>query len=148
MGYILAHTEPTRMLWPASISNHPGLHDNLTRACLHRQLGLKLHVLDPTRLPLYDSLTGELIPEDMDSRVEHVRDTLLDAARERVDTLGEAAVDGESAGYCAICVRVLHFAVRECKEMRIEIWVFRHTERDGQQCKVSRSNCMSTFRNG
>ena len=62
---------------------------------MRRQLGLQLHTLDPTRLPLYDGITGELIPADMDSRVERVRDALLDAARERVDELGEAAVDGE-----------------------------------------------------
>lgn len=61
---------------------------------MHRQLGLKLHVLDPTKLPLYDGLTGQLIPDDMDLHVNGVRDMLLDAAREHVDTLGEAAVDG------------------------------------------------------
>ena len=45
-------------------------------------------------LPLYDGVNGDLISASMDERIEHVRDALLDAARERVDTLGEAAVEG------------------------------------------------------
>ena len=108
-----------------------------------RQLGLQLHTLDPTRLPLYDGITGELIPADMDSRVERVRDALLDAARERVDELGEAAVDGE------LCLVILPVAVlimnammqcmgmlaRLCSTLRCSIVAF------GGTVNLSSNNC-------
>ena len=60
---------------------------------LCRQLGLTLYPIE-SALPLYDGATGEAISEETDARLERVRDALLDAARERVDTLGEDAVDG------------------------------------------------------
>lgn len=61
---------------------------------LCRQLGLTLYPIE-TALPLYDGATGEAISAETDARLERVRDALLDAARERVDTLGEDAVEGE-----------------------------------------------------
>ena len=51
-----------------------------------------------TTLPIYDAVTGEAVSEDADKLVERVRDALLDDARERVDTLGEAATEAESLG--------------------------------------------------
>ena len=60
-----------------------------------RQLGLQLHVLD-TPLPLYDGQTGLLVPQHTDTRVERLRDALMDSARERVEDLGEAAVEGNT----------------------------------------------------
>jgi hypothetical protein len=62
-----------------------------------RQLGIRLHELGRT-LPLYDGVTGLPVPADVDARVERVRDTLMDDARERVDREGEAATMGESLG--------------------------------------------------
>ncbi|EIE23206.1 amine oxidase, partial [Coccomyxa subellipsoidea C-169] len=49
-------------------------------------------------LPIYDGLTGQRVPDALDSLVDRVRDTLLDDARERVDSLGEAATEAESLG--------------------------------------------------
>lgn len=63
--------------------------------CAHRQLGISLHELKQF-LPLYDGVTGQPVPEDLDKRIERVRDALMDDARERVDTLGEAMTEGES----------------------------------------------------
>lgn len=63
----------------------------LRAAC--RQLGLTLHALE-SHLPLYDGLSGQLVPPELDERVEKLRDQLMDEARERVDELGEDAVAG------------------------------------------------------
>jgi hypothetical protein len=53
-----------------------------------RQLKIALHQLGSS-LPIYDAETGERINEDLDARVEELRDKLLDEAREKVDQLGE-----------------------------------------------------------
>lgn len=58
-----------------------------------RQLGLEFHSLQPD-LPLFDGETGARIGEEQDRRMEVLRDALMDAARARVEELGEAAVAG------------------------------------------------------
>ena len=58
-----------------------------------RQLGLEFHSLQP-ELPLFDGETGAQIGEEQDKRMEVLRDALMDAARARVEELGEAAVAG------------------------------------------------------
>ena len=45
-------------------------------------------------MPLYDAVTGQPVPAELDERVERLRDQLMDEARERVDELGEEAVAG------------------------------------------------------
>ncbi|KAK9805594.1 hypothetical protein WJX72_006757 [[Myrmecia] bisecta] len=66
-------------------------------AVVARQLGVPLHQLG-NLLPLYDGLTGQPVVPEVDARVEKVRDSLMDEARERVEELGEDAVQGESLG--------------------------------------------------
>ena len=52
-------------------------------------------------------ITGEPVPQTVDSRVERLRDALMDDARERVDDLGEDLVVGETPAYgIVVCVRV------------------------------------------
>lgn len=58
-----------------------------------RQLGSELHQLHPV-LPLFDGVTGQAVPQQVDNRVERLRDALMDDARERVDDLGEDLVVG------------------------------------------------------
>lgn len=58
-----------------------------------RQLGTELHELQPA-LPLFDGVTGQAVPQSVDTRVERLRDALMDDARERVDDLGEDLVVG------------------------------------------------------
>ena len=60
-----------------------------------RQVGVELHELQPA-LPLFDGVTGEAVPQAVDTRVERLRDALMDDARERVDDLGEDLVVGVS----------------------------------------------------
>ena len=69
-------------------------------------------------LPLYDGVTGQLIPADVDARVEHVRDALLDAARQRVDTLGEAAVEGELPRLCCAHPHAPHWLLGHCMSLQ------------------------------
>lgn len=59
----------------------------------YRQLGSQLHELHPV-LPLFDGVTGRAVPQQVDNRVERLRDALMDDARERVDDLGEDLVVG------------------------------------------------------
>lgn len=66
-------------------------------AILAKQVGTELHELKPA-LPLFDGVTGQPVPQTVDSRVERLRDALMDDARERVDDLGEDLVVGESLG--------------------------------------------------
>ena len=63
---------------------------------LCRQLGLKLVGLRP-ELPLFCGVTGARISEEQDKRIEVLRDALMDAARSRVEELGEDAVAGWGA---------------------------------------------------
>ncbi|KAK9903424.1 hypothetical protein WJX75_005208 [Coccomyxa subellipsoidea] len=63
-----------------------------------RQLGLTLYPIRQHMLPIYDGLTGQAVSDATDRAVERVRDALLDDARERVDSLGEAATEAESLG--------------------------------------------------
>ena len=58
-------------------------------AVVARQWGAKLHQLNDTFLPIYDAVTGEQYPGDVDAAIEVLRDALLDAAREVVDEGGE-----------------------------------------------------------
>lgn len=58
-----------------------------------RQVGADLHKLSPA-LPLFDGVTGQKVLQLTDSRVERLRDVLMDDARERVDNLGEDLVAG------------------------------------------------------
>ena len=58
-----------------------------------RQLGVQLHELQPA-LPLFDGVTGQAVAQAVDTRVERLRDALMDDARERVDDLGEDLVVG------------------------------------------------------
>lgn len=60
---------------------------------LCRQLGLELVGLSP-ELPLFCGVTGARISEEQDKRMEVLRDALMDAARSRVEELGEDAVAG------------------------------------------------------
>ena len=60
-----------------------------------KQLGLDLHQLG-NKLPLYDGVTGEMVDELTDARVERARDTLMDRARLRVDREGLEATAGVS----------------------------------------------------
>ncbi len=60
---------------------------------LCRQLGLELVGLSPD-LPLFCGVTGARISEEQDKRIEILRDALMDAARSRVEELGEDAVAG------------------------------------------------------
>ena len=60
-----------------------------------KQLGLDLHELG-NKLPLYDGVTGEMVDELTDARVERARDTLMDRARLRVDRQGLEATAGVS----------------------------------------------------
>ena len=60
-------------------------------AVVARQWGAKLHQLNDTFLPIYDAVTGEQYPGDVDAAIEVLRDALLDAAREVVDAGGEDA---------------------------------------------------------
>lgn len=62
-----------------------------------RQIGAELHELTPA-LPLYDGVTGQAVLQATDSRVERLRDVLMDDARERVDNLGEDLVAGNITG--------------------------------------------------
>lgn len=62
---------------------------------LCRQVGAELHQLTPA-LPLFDGVTGQAVAQATDSRVERLRDVLMDDARERVDNLGEALVAGRT----------------------------------------------------
>ena len=92
------------MCWTCQDRSRPAISPGHIRAAtqnpacqlLHmwcRQLGLQLQVLD-TPLPLYDGHTGLPVPPHTDTRVERLRDTLMDSARARVEDLGEAAVEG------------------------------------------------------
>ena len=58
-------------------------------AVVARQWGAKLHTLNDTFLPIYDAVTGEQYPADVDAAIEVLRDALLDAARAVVDETGE-----------------------------------------------------------
>lgn len=60
----------------------------------HRQLGLELHHLGD-HLPLFDGVTGEKISDTQDRKIEILRDALMDAARSRVEELGEENVTGQ-----------------------------------------------------
>jgi monoamine oxidase len=60
-------------------------------AVVARQWGAKLHTLNDSFLPIYDAVTGEQYPGDVDAAIEVLRDALLDAAREVVDEGGEDA---------------------------------------------------------
>ena len=60
---------------------------------LCRQLGLELVGLTP-ELPLFCGVTGARISEEQDRKIDVLRDALMDAARSRVDELGEEAVAG------------------------------------------------------
>lgn len=60
---------------------------------LCRQLGLELVGLSP-ELPLFCGVTGARISEEQDKRMEVLRDALMDAARSRVEEMGEDAVAG------------------------------------------------------
>ena len=64
-------------------------HTCFLAAC--RQAGVELAPLRH-ELPLFDGVTGAAVQPDMDAHVERLRDALLDAARARVDYLGEAEV--------------------------------------------------------
>lgn len=68
---------------------------------LCRQVGRELHELKPA-LPLFDGVTGQPVPQTVDSRVERLRDALMDDARERVDDLGEDLVVGKSPACGAV----------------------------------------------
>lgn len=70
--------------------------------CLYvcRQLGAELHQLTPA-LPLFDGVTGQAVHKATDSRVERLRDVLMDDARERVDDLGQDLVAGLPQASCA-----------------------------------------------
>ena len=59
-------------------------------ATIAAQLGLALKTLG-NKLPLYDGVTGELVSDELDARVERHRDALMDRARLRVDREGDAA---------------------------------------------------------
>ena len=59
-------------------------------ATIAAQLGLALKTLG-NKLPLYDGVTGELVSDETDARVERHRDALMDRARLRVDREGDAA---------------------------------------------------------
>ena len=67
-----------------------------TEVFLSRQLGLELVDLSPD-LPLFCGVTGAKISEEQDKRIEVLRDALMDAARSRVEELGEDAVAGMSS---------------------------------------------------
>lgn len=54
-------------------------------------------------LPLYDGISGTKVSEDQDRKIEVLRDGLMDAARSRVEELGEEAVAG-----AACLLRGLH----------------------------------------
>jgi hypothetical protein len=69
-----------------------------SKVCWSRQLKIALHQLGSS-LPIYDAETGKRIDEDLDTRVELLRDTLLDEARERVDQLGEVREHTEAHTY-------------------------------------------------
>ena len=45
-------------------------------------------------LPLFCGVSGAKISEEQDKRIEVLRDALMDAARSRVEELGEQAVTG------------------------------------------------------
>jgi len=72
---------------------------------LCRQVGRELHELKPA-LPLFDGVTGQPVPQTVDSRVERLRDALMDDARERVDDLGEDLVVGRSPAFGTVCLSV------------------------------------------
>ena len=59
-------------------------------ATIAAQLGLGLKTLG-NKLPLYDGVTGELVSDELDARVERHRDALMDRARLRVDREGDDA---------------------------------------------------------
>ena len=59
-------------------------------ATIAAQLGLGLKTLG-NKLPLYDGVTGELVSDALDARVERHRDALMDRARLRVDREGDDA---------------------------------------------------------
>jgi len=61
-------------------------------AVVAAQHNAPLHVLNDSFLPIYDAVTGEVYPPDVDAAVEVLRDALLDAARDRVDSDGESTV--------------------------------------------------------
>ena len=58
-----------------------------------RQVGLQLHELS-TQLPLYDAETGQPVSQETDNRMERLRDTLMDDAREHVERMGEDQATG------------------------------------------------------
>lgn len=55
---------------------------------------MDLHFLDHKTMPLFDGLSGALVPDELDARVDRLRDSLMDEARARVEDLGEDAVAG------------------------------------------------------
>ena len=67
-------------------------------ALVASQLRLKLKAVGTT-LPLYDTVTGERVPRELDAEVEGIRDELLDAARQTVDDRGEAACAADTLGH-------------------------------------------------
>ena len=66
-------------------------------ATIAAQLGLGLKTLG-NKLPLYDGVTGELVSDELDARVERHRDALMDRARLRVDREGDGDVEDVSGG--------------------------------------------------
>ncbi|KAF8072835.1 LDL3 [Scenedesmus sp. PABB004] len=61
---------------------HEGLAPDPVTVVL-RQLGIQLHTLDE-RLPIYDA-TGRLVPPELDTAVDRLRDDLMDAAQREAD---------------------------------------------------------------
>lgn len=57
-------------------------------------------------LPLFCGVTGARISEEQDKRIEVLRDALMDAARSRVEELGEDAVAGRQNSFLSPCQTV------------------------------------------
>lgn len=45
-------------------------------------------------MPLFDGVTGQKVSDSQDRKIEFLRDALMDAARSRVEELGEEKVSG------------------------------------------------------
>jgi len=94
----------TNILWihilPIRVQfSTPALESGQNHEC--RQLGLEFHSLQ-SELPLFDGETGVRVGEEEDRRVEVLRDALMDAARSRVEELGEDAVAGAVAPFSSL----------------------------------------------
>lgn len=57
-------------------------------------------------LPLFCGVTGARISEEQDKRIEVLRDALMDAARSRVEELGEDAVAGRPDLFLSPCQKL------------------------------------------